>query len=199
MKTIILASKSPRRKELLANLGLKFTVHPSNFKEKSSHITPKNTKRTPQNLVLHNAIGKAKDIEKHYKDALIIGVDTIVVCKNHVIGKPKNKEDAIRILKILSGTTHQVISGICLIDTKTGKTVSDTEITLIKMARLKGEEILSYVRSGEGVDKAAGYAIQGLGSLFIKSIEGDYFNVVGLPLYKLKKLFEKLNISIFKH
>lgn len=187
---IILASGSPRRKELLEQIGLKFKVHPSNFEEKETHLTP-------EKLALHNAIGKAEEIAKLYKNAIVIGVDTVVSYKNHLLNKPKNEQDHKRMLKILSGKTQKVISAICLIDTRTNKKLTSTETTKVKMDRLTPEFIKAYIDSGEGLDKAGGYAIQGKGSLFIKAIEGDYFNVVGLPLNKLRKMFEKIGLQIF--
>lgn len=187
-RQIVLASHSPRRKELLESLGLEFLIHPSDFEEKEAHITP-------EELALHNAIGKAQSVMRHYKDALIIGVDTVVAFRDHFLGKPKDKEDAKRILRILSNTTHKVITAICIIDTKNGKNVSGIETTLITIDRLEESDIKAYVNSGEGADKAGGYAIQGLGALFCKRIEGDYFNVVGLPIYRLRKLLREFGIK----
>ncbi|MCK9185948.1 Maf family protein [Candidatus Gracilibacteria bacterium] len=188
-KKIILASLSPRRKELLEAVGLKFEVHPSCFEEKEKHISP-------IHLALHNAIGKAQDIAKKHKNAIIIGVDTVVAYKKHIIGKPKNKADAKRILELLNGTTHRVVSAVCVIDTAKNKVYTDTEITYIEMDCITSKEIDAYIRHGEGTDKAAGYAIQGIGGLFIKKIRGDYFNVVGLPMHKLKKILEEAGVKI---
>ncbi len=187
---IVLASASPRRKELLEQIGLKFKVHPSKFEEKETHISP-------EDLALHNAIGKAEEIAKLYKNAIIIGVDTVVSYKKHLLNKPKNAKDHKRMLKILSGKTQEVISAICLIDTRTNKKLTTTETTKVKMDRLTEEFMDAYIKSGEGHDKAGGYAIQGKGSLFIKGIEGDYFNVVGLPINKLRKLLEKTELKLF--
>lgn len=187
-RQIVLASKSPRRKELLEGIGLKFLIHPSDFEERDTHITP-------EELALHNAMGKAQDVARHYKDALVIGVDTVVAFNDHFLGKPKDREDAKRILRILSNTTHKVISAICIIDTNTRKNVSAIETTFVTIDRLEESEIEAYVNSGEGVDKAGGYAIQGLGALFCRKIEGDYFNVVGLPIYRLRKLLKEFGIK----
>lgn len=187
-KQLVLASKSPRRKDLLEGIGLNFIVHPSSFEEKDGDMPP-------EDLVIHNAIGKAQQVARHYKNSLIIGVDTIVVVAGHVLGKPKNKEDAKRILRLLSNTTHKVISGLCVMDTNSKKTISAIEETLVTIDRLDEEDIENYVNSGEGSDKAAGYAIQGKGSLFIKKIDGDYFNVVGLPIYKLRKILKEFGLK----
>lgn len=188
-KQIVLASLSPRRQELLKSINLDFIVHPSDFEEKNIHLTP-------EKLAKHNAIGKAQKIAPHYKNALIIGVDTIVVFQNHFLGKPRDKEDAKRILRLLSNTTHKVISAICIIDTKTKKNISAVETTNVTMDRLEEADIEAYVNSGEGEDKAGSYAIQGIGSLFVKKIEGDYFNVVGLPMYLLRKLLKEFGLKL---
>jgi len=190
-KEIILASKSPRRIALLKGIGMKFTTDPSDFKEINTH-------NSPEDLALHNAIGKAQEVSRRYRDALIIGIDTIGVVENHILGKPKDIEDAKRILRLLSNTTHKVISGICVLDTKSKKMITATETTFITIDRLDEKDIEAYVNSGEGEDKAAGYAIQGKGALFIKKIEGDYFNVVGLPIYRLRKILEKFGLKRFE-
>lgn len=186
-KQLVLASASPRRKELLDNIGLDFLVHPSKFEEKDTH-------ETPEQLALHNAIGKAQDVARHYKNALVLGVDTVVAFQDHQIGKPRDPEDAKRILRLLSNTTHKVISALCIIDSNSFKNVTAIETTLITLDRLEEAEIEAYVHSGEGIDKAGGFAIQGLGSLFVKKIEGDYFNVVGLPIFRLKKLLKEFGV-----
>lgn len=191
-RQIVLASESPRRKELLESIGLEFIIHPSKFEE---HETKSQSIKTPEDLAFHNAIGKAQTVTRHYSDALIIGVDTVVAFGEHFLGKPKNREDHKRILRILSNTTHKVITAICIIDSKSKKNISAIETTLITIDRLDEDDIEAYVNSGEGEDKAGGYAIQGLGSLFCKKIEGDYFNVVGLPLYRLRKLFKEFGIK----
>lgn len=192
MQQIVLASKSPRRIELLKELGLKFITYSPDFKEKTRL---ENSVKTPEKLVLHNCLGKAREASNHFKDAIIIGVDTIGVSNGHILGKPVNKEDAKRLIRLISGTTHSVISGVCVINTKSGKTLSATAETLVTMEKIDEKDISAYVESGEGDDKAASYAIQGKGALFIKGIDGDYFNVVGLPIYTLKKLLKTFKIS----
>jgi septum formation protein len=187
-KTIVLASASPRRKELLTNLKLDFTVHPSSFEEKAGGLSP-------EELAQHNALGKAHQVSKEYRDALVIGVDTVVAVADQILGKPKDREDHERMISLLSGKSHKVISSICIINTATDKNMLAYETTLVHMGRISEEEVQAYVDSGEGDDKASGYAIQGLGSLFIKKIEGDYFNVVGLPIYRLRKMFKEFGIK----
>lgn len=188
-KQIVLASISPRRQELLKSIHLDFIVHPSDFEEKDTHLTA-------EELAKHNAIGKAQKVANHYKNAIIIGVDTVVVFQNHFLGKPKDKNDAKRILRLLSNTTHKVVTAICIIDTKSKKNVSAVETTQVTMDRLEESEIEAYINSGEGEDKAGSYAIQGIGSLFVKKIEGDYFNVMGLPMYLLRKLLKEFGIKL---
>ncbi len=183
---LILASQSPRRIEMLQNLNWDFIVHPSDFQELE-------TADNPQDLVIHNAVGKTKSVASHYQEGVIIGVDTIGVSNNEILGKPKNDQDARRIIKLLSGGTHQVISGLALYDAKQKHLLTHAEITSITMDRMSDQEIDSYIASGEGRDKAGAYAIQGLGALFINKIEGDYYNVVGLPIYRLYKLLQQFH------
>ncbi len=185
-KRLILASKSPRRKLLMTQMGLKFKIHTSSFEEKSTHLTP-------EKLALYNATGKAREVAKKYKKEIVIGADTVVFCKDQQMNKPKNKKDAKRMLKLLSGKTHKVISAICLIDTYKNKEIKKIETTFVTMNKITEEDMENYIKSGEGEDKAGGYAIQGKGALFVEKIEGDYFNVVGLPIFLLGKLLRKMN------
>lgn len=187
---IILASRSPRRFELLKSLNLKFKVQPSSFEEHKKHIAP-------SKLVKLNAIGKAREIARKNPDSIIIGVDTIGAYKKHILNKPKDFADAIRILKMLNNTTHTVYSGVCVIDTRKNKEYSFIEKTRVTFIKMTDQEIKAYIHSGESMDKAAAFAAQGLGSLFIKKIDGDYFNVVGLPIYKLGRLLKKLGVNFF--
>lgn len=187
-KQIVLASASPRRIELLQGLGLNFITHPSDFEESQTSLPA-------HELVLHNAIGKAQKVARHYKNALIIGVDTIGSFKNHILEKPQDREDAAEILRLLSNTTHSVLSAIAIINTNGGKMITGVEETLITMDRLSEDDIYGYIDSKEGEDKAAGYAIQGRGALFVKRIEGDYFNVVGLPIYLLRKMLADFGLK----
>ncbi len=188
-KLLILASASPRRKELFEMMELDFSIQPSNFDEAETHLTP-------VKLAEHNAIGKAQDIADKNKDknALIIAVDTVVAVGEHYLGKPKDAKDHLRMLKLLSGSTHQVITAIHIIDTETKKTLTASETTNVFMDEIPESEMDAYVAFGEGDDKAAGYAIQGRGALFIKKIEGDYFNVVGLPINRLHKMLQEINL-----
>ncbi|MBU1992179.1 MAG: Maf family protein [Patescibacteria group bacterium] len=189
MRKIILASKSPRRKELLTGLGIKFKIHASTYEEDKTYATPEKT-------ALMHAKHKAKDVAQHYKDAIIIGVDTLGAYKGKIIGKPKDKKDAKRILKFLNNSRHEVISGIYVIDTKSKKEAGGTAATYVKFCKMTDKNMDAYINSGEGNDKAAGYAIQGIGSLFVEKIEGEYFNVVGLPIFKLVKTLKRLGLDL---
>jgi septum formation protein len=186
---IILASNSPRRKELLAQLGVAFEIVPSKFEEQAVQLPP-------SKLVEHFAYMKGSDVVQSIKEeALVIGSDTIV-CLDEIMGKPRDQEDAFNMLKKLSGKQHQVLSGLCIINTVTGESLTEHECTKVKMKELSDAEITAYINTGEPMDKAGAYAIQGMGSLFVEGIEGDYFNVVGLPLFRLGKMLEHFGVKL---
>lgn len=191
-RKIILASKSPRRIELLKSIGLKFKVKPSSFREIVD------SKLKPKQLVLKNACGKARAVAEKSPNSIVIGVDTIGVYKNHILEKPRDFQDAKRILKIINGTTHRVLSGFCVIDTTRNKEITAIEETKVTFTKMTNDEIEAYIKFGESMDKAAAFAVQGLGSLFIKKIDGCYFNVVGLPMFSLGKIFMELNYELVK-
>jgi len=184
-KRIILASASPRRKELLARLHKNFKVIPSTVDE--SRIKAK----SPAILALKTALAKANEVAAKANNAIVIGADTIVVLRGNVIGKPKNKRDAVRILKSLSGKTHLVITGLAVIDTGRQRANATYVVTKVKMKKVPAKEIMDYVASGRPLDKAGGYGIQEIEEIFIDRIDGDYDNVVGLPVRALKKLLAK--------
>jgi septum formation protein len=190
-KTIVLASKSPRREQLLSSIGLKFELDPAiEFQEISFE------KRPAHELVLENAIGKAEEVAKRHPNSIIIGVDTVGALNDHILEKPRDEEDAFRMLKMLSGVTHEVYSGICMIDSESGKKISAYETTKISFLEIPDEDIRKYIKSGEPMDKAAAYAAQGIASIFVKSFEGDFFNVVGLPMYRLNLMFKEFDINL---
>ena len=189
-RQIILASRSIRRKELLKDLGLKFKIHPSEFDES---IDPK---MRPLEFARRNARGKARDVAPNYPKAIIIGADTIGAYEGHILGKPNCPEDARRMLRTLSDTRHQVLTGLCVIDNLQQKEITVVEKTWVTFDKMSEEQINRYLETGEFFDKAAAFAIQGLGGLFIKKIEGCYFNVVGLPVFRLRKMFEQLGLKI---
>ncbi len=178
---IILASNSPRRKELLQMLGYSFQVKGADCDE-SSDIT------NPKELVKVLAKRKALAVEKEDSD-LVIGSDTVVAVENNILGKPKSQKDAFEMLKALSGKEHFVHTGICI--TYKDKTVNETVSCKVKFKDLTEKEIDDYIRSGEPMDKAGAYAIQGKGAAFIQWISGDYYSVVGLPCCKVDTVLKK--------
>ena len=174
MKHIILASNSPRRKEILQLADLDFDVRPSNAEE----IT---TKTIPYEVVMELASIKAKDVyEKTDKQSMVIGADTVVVYQGKILGKPADEVDAKRTLMMLSGQTHEVYTGVCVIEDGQIKTFyEETKVTFYEISE---SEIDHYIKTGEPMDKAGAYGIQGKAAVFIKGIEGDYYNVVGFPI-----------------
>ena len=183
MKKIILASASPRRREILENLGLKFDIAVSGADE-----TKLSTDIEPRLYVQEMALLKASETGKAIgksKDTLLISADTIVLTDGEILGKPKDKEDAFSMLSKLSGKTHEVITGFCVMDLGSGKAVCKAEVTKVEFKDLLPKVIESYIESGEPMDKAGSYGIQGKGGILVKKIDGDYFNVVGLPVSSL--------------
>mgnify|MGYP000158494497 FL=1 len=174
MKHIILASASPRRKEILELADLEFDVMPSDAQE----IT---TKTAPNEVVMELASIKAKDIyKKSEKQSMIVGADTVVAYQGQILGKPTDEADAKRMLTMLSGQTHEVYTGVCVIED--GKTKTFYEETKVTFYEISDEQIDRYIKTGEPMDKAGSYGIQGKAAVFIKGIEGDYYNVVGFPI-----------------
>ncbi|HEX3010468.1 MAG TPA: Maf family protein [Syntrophomonadaceae bacterium] len=190
MKPIILASQSPRRKELLARLGLVFTTIPANIDEEMT------SSQYPQTAVQEIAFQKAKYVSELVNDGLIISADTVVVWKDNVLGKPADQKNAFEMLKMLSGQEHQVITGLCLWDVASGRYELESEMTVVHFRRLTDKEIKNYVSTGEPMDKAGAYGIQGLGSMLVDRIEGCYYNVVGLPLTRLYLMMEHYGINL---
>ena len=172
----ILASASPRRSELLNIIGMKFKVIASNMKE--DEINPEDITRG----LIENARKKGEAVAESHPDAVVISADTIVVLDHHIMGKPADENDARKMLKKLSGRTHEVITAFALICKKHNKSHFETVKTRVKFRSLQSEEISAYLRTGEPMDKAGAYAIQGKGSILVDSIEGCYFNVVGFPI-----------------
>jgi len=192
MRKIILASTSPRRHGLLQQIGLKFEVVPSKYEEDMT------LNLSPKKLVKTLAEGKAQEVASRTK-GLIIGVDTFLVYKDKKLGKPKDKKDSIETLKLLSGKTIKVYSGICIIDNIKNKKIVDYEVSKIKLKKLTDKEIQDYVKTGEPSGKAGSIAIQELGAIFVKKINGCYSNIVGLPLHNLYKNLQKFDVNIFKY
>lgn len=189
MKKIILASGSPRRSEMLRNLDIDFTVIKSNADE--SGVNPEGI---PVSVYVQElALLKAMEVYGRVsaEDALIIGADTVVAIDGEILGKPADEADAFRMLKSLSGKTHQVYTGICVVRSDDGYSVCQNECTDVTFAELTDDEINEYIHTKEYEDKAGSYGIQGKGSLLVEKISGDYFNVVGLPVRKLVKLMKE--------
>lgn len=192
MKKIILASSSPRRQELMKLLGLPFEIVASEFNESS--INHKN----PKQLVRILSLKKAESVAKKSKNALVIGSDTIVFHQGQILGKPKDRRHAKEMLKLLSGKEHVIITGYAIIDSLTGKNVSGVVSAKIKMKALEDAEIEAYIATKEPMDKAGAYAVQGVGGLFIEKINGNYFDVVGLPLLEIRKALQYFGIKILE-
>lgn len=190
---IILASASPRRKEILENVNVKFTAVASDIDEVILENEP------PKELVKRLAFEKCMDIARKNKDALVIGADTIVVLNNHILGKPNNEEDAYNMVKLLSGKKHQVITGISLINLSSDKKVIDYVVSEVTFKDLSEETIRDYINTKESLDKAGAYGIQGYGGLLVENINGDYFNIVGLPISRISDLLrEYFDVNLFK-
>ena len=190
MRTIILASASPRRKELLELTGLQFQVDPGDYIEDMS------LKLSPHELAMFLSLEKARAVAGKYHNAIIIAADTFVIIRGQILGKPHTKEEAKEMLLFLEGKTHSVITGFTVLDTDTCRKISRSVETRVTFKKLTKKEIDAYVRTEEPLEKAGGYAIQGLGSIIIKRIEGDYFNVIGLPLCALAECLKEFEIRI---
>jgi septum formation protein len=180
MRKIILASGSPRRRELLTEAGFEFDIIKSNYVEDMT------LPMKPKDLAKHLSLGKAKDVLQYvFEPAVIVAADTFVVFHDSVLGKPKTTEDAVNMLRMLSGHTHSVITGFTLIDTKTKDTYQEAVESTITFRDLSEDEISSYVATGEPMDKAGAYAIQGGAKGFVKEVQGSITNIIGLPMDEL--------------
>lgn len=192
MRKILLASASPRRRELLTQAGISFEVQPSRAEE---NITAKDPGKAVEELSLL----KCRDIyQQTQQDVLVIGADTVVAANGQILGKPENEEDAVRMLWNLQGSTHEVYTGVTvMIREKNEEKIcmfhEKTEVTFYPMTM---EEIKDYVATKESMDKAGAYGIQGKSAIFVKGINGDYNNVVGLPLARLYQELKNLGIEI---
>ncbi len=191
---LVLASASPRRRELLAQAGYEFQVIPANISEE------RRPNEDPATFATRLAREKAQFVfDQFQRDAdfpedplIVLGADTVVVTTNEILGKPRDAEDAARMLRLLSGRTHQVITGVCILTREAMTTAA--EITDVTMKEISDKEIEAYIATGEPMDKAGAYAIQGRAACWIPRIEGCYFNVVGLPLALVTSMIEKQNL-----
>lgn len=218
MRPIILASASPRRKTLLAQIiGDRFTVEESDFDEETLGGTCLEGKAEedvdgggererdrsgcnedpdPINHVLASSQGKACSVASRHSKGVVIGADTIVVCNGTIIGKPHTPDRAIEMLREISGKTVDVITGITVIDIKGGRELQAHEVTKVFIRDLDERMIQNYVATGEPLDKAGAFGIQGKGAVLVERIEGDYFNVVGLPLFSLAGLLRQVGVDV---
>lgn len=186
MAEIILASASPRRKELLETAGISFTVKVADVEE----VIEKNM--SADKVVMSLALQKASAVAKDNPDAVVIGADTVVVLDGEILGKPKSEENAVELLMMLSGRVHTVYTGVAII--KGEKVKNFCEATQVEFYPLEKEEAEAYVATKEPMDKAGAYGIQGRGCVLIKRINGDYFNVVGLPVSAVYRELRDFNV-----
>jgi septum formation protein len=180
---LILASASPRRQELLRNAGIEFEVQPADIVE--DPLPGESAKACAERL----AREKAMAIAQKRPDDIVLGADTVVVIDERILGKPVDRADAARMLRLLSGCTHEVITGICLVSN--GRCSVASETTSVTVREIYEKEIAEYVATGEPMDKAGAYAIQGIASRWIPRIEGDYSNVVGLPVARVWRMMRE--------
>lgn len=192
-RNLILASASPRRRELLEKLNLNFESCPQDVDE--TLLPGEDALDYPLRTAMKKALAAAEGREH----ALVVAADTVVVVDDDILGKPVNAEDAKAMLSRLSGREHIVITGLGVVDTDSGRTLSAAEQTIVYFHPLSEDEIDTYIATGEPMDKAGAYGIQGTGSLLVRKIEGDYFNVMGLPLSRLYRLLQKTDADILKN
>ncbi|TVY04053.1 Maf family protein [Cohnella terricola] len=192
---LVLASASPRRQELISLLGLPVRVMPSGAAED----TPEEWSpgQIVEELSLRKALAVKKELtEPSDESSIVIGSDTIVVLNGIAMGKPKDELEAVHMLRQLSGKTHEVYTGVSCVKVSDGRTVTSHRVTKVRMRTLTDDQIARYVATGEPMDKAGAYGIQEVGALLVESIEGDYFNVVGLPVSLLAVLLEQFEITV---
>ena len=193
MVRIVLASGSPRRREIMEKYNIDLIVEKSNVDENI------NRGETPEQVSMTLSLIKALDVSNRFSKDIVIGADTIVVVDGKILGKPKGKEDAYDMLNILSGRIHEVITGVALIKADMNIKIIDYEKTRVKFRKLTDDMIYRYIGTNEPFDKAGAYAIQGVGQILVENIDGCFFNVVGLPLTKIDKLLSKyFNCYILK-
>lgn len=191
---LVLASASPRRRQLLSQLGLKFRTCESGVDEAAAACSG----ASPERLVRELALAKALAVAARERDALVLAADTVVVLGGEVMGKPRDAGEAEEMLARLQGREHRVLTGLALLDAASGRSETAVEETRVRLRPLAAEEIRAYVATGEPLDKAGAYAIQGLGALLVTGIQGCYYNVVGLPLARLGELLRRFGVDVWK-
>ncbi len=187
---IILASNSPRRLMLLRQIGIEPVVVPSHVPEDVRDG------QSPEGAALRLAVEKAREVSRQFNEGLVIGADTVVVIDGEQLGKPKDKDDAGRMLRLISGKTHTVVTGMAVMDAGTSEVKSTLVRTTVRFKPLSDEEIEAYIATGDPMDKAGAYGIQGRAAAFIEGIEGCYSNVVGLPLSELMDILKSLGVRL---
>ena len=192
-KMIVLASASLRRSMILTSCGIRHKAH-------TTHVTEVHDQRHSVRWnVLCNAKLKASACSKRYKNSVIIGADTLVVLDKRLIGKPHNAKEAKRLLKAFSGKKLEVVTGLCLLNSLTGKSASGTEKSLLYAEKLLPGNIDRWFNALKPYDKAGGFSIEGIGSLIYDRIRGSYFNILGLPMIRLKQLFTEIGLDILDY
>lgn len=192
MKKVILASNSPRRREILGKF-INFEAVTAEVKEDNDFY------KSPETLVMALAFEKANSVAVKYEDAIVIGADTVVEIEGEILGKPKSREDAKRMMGKLRGKTHKVITGFSIIDLSSDKKYMDYEVTEVVFKDLSDEEIEAYINKAEYMDKAGAYGIQEEAALFVDKIKGDYLNIVGFPISKIYTVLkDNFNLSLLE-
>lgn len=188
MKNLILASGSPRRKELLELAGIPFEIVVSEIDETIGAYS------SPSDIVMSLALQKASAVAETNEESVVLGADTIVTYESRILGKPANEAEAKEMLQLLSGRTHEVYTGVALVSKE--KTITFYERTEVTFWELAEEEIDAYIRTKEPFDKAGSYGIQGKGAIFVHHVNGDYYNVVGLPIARLVRELKQFEIGV---
>ncbi len=186
---MILASKSPRRKEILEEFGFKFKIEAKETLEESK-------KENPKDFVMEIALEKAMVVAEDNYEEWIVAADTVVVYNNKILGKPKNEEEAKEVLKSLSSHSHEVYTGVAIVNKQKNISLTFTELTKVYFKNISDQEINWYVETKEPLDKAGSYGIQGKGSILIEKIEGDFYNVMGFPISKFYEEMKKLGFKL---
>ena len=191
-KKIILASRSPGRKEVLEMIGLEFEIQTSNYEEDMTQDL------SPAEMVETFSLGKTQDVASRNPNAIVIGADTVVVFKNEIMGKPKDSGDALRMLHLYNGNIHKVLTGYTIIDSEKHRSIARVVETEVKFRNLDDSEIEAYVATDEPLGKAGSYTIQSRGSALIEWIKGDVYNVIGLPVGQLVEDLKQFGIEVLK-
>lgn len=184
-KKILLASGSPRRKELLSRMGLEFDIMPCEAEEKYD------PELNPVDIARYLGKLKAEIVNEMVEGYVVIGADTIVVADGHILGKPSGRDEAYNMLKKLSGSWHEVITGICIFDGE--ECLIDHVVTRVHFVKMAEQEIEAYIDTDEPYDKAGAYGVQGLAGMYIDSIEGDYYNIMGFPMARIRSMLKEVS------